>query len=267
MKNVLTLIGICLVMTACSRPSEDTSAASSGPRQAIRSEDSGDLMAYEHQVNVVVEENRVVPLHKEAEAACLKAVAEKCMVLHSEINTEHMLSPTATTLRLRSTAAGVKAVRDSLVLKGKIVSQVTKAENLSKPIQDTAQKLAMLTDYRSKLEALRHTTGAPIDALIKINKELAQVQSDLETAAAEKAGLMQKVETELLELNITSSEQRSAWYPTKLALRSFGKNLADGFGLAISALAYLIPFGLVLGTLGWISRQLWCRLKTFRTRR
>jgi hypothetical protein len=267
MKNVIALIWICLVMAGCSRPSEYTSAVSSDRHHAVRSEDSEEWMAYEHQVEVIVEENRVVPLHKEAEAACLKAVAEKCMVLQSEINTERMLSPTATTLRLRSTAAGVKAVLDSLALKGKIVSQITKAENLSRPIQDTAQKLAMLTDYRSKLEALRHTTGAHIDALIKINKELAQVQSELETAAAEKAGLMQKVKTELLELNITSSDQRSAWYPTKLALRSFGKNLADGFGLAISALAYLIPFGLMLGTLGWISLHIWRRFKTFRMRR
>jgi hypothetical protein len=79
-----------------------------------------------------------------------------------------------------------------------VILQSTSAEELSGPLEDGAKKLALLRDYREKLEALRPRAANDFDNLIKINHELAQVQGELEEAAGKQASLQQRVDTEPL---------------------------------------------------------------------
>lgn len=93
----------------------------------------------------------------------------------------------------------------------------------------------MLLDYREKLEALRPRTANDFDKLIKINHELAQVQGELEDAASKQASLQQRVDTELLEVTITSEQQRTFWHPIAQSLREFSSSLSQGTAITISA--------------------------------
>ena len=133
----------------------------------------------------------------------------------------------------------------------------TSAEDLAGPIQDTAKQLAMLTDYRSKLEALRSRSNNDVDALIKLNRELADTQSQIEALTGEQAQLVQRVETEILNVTISSYESRSFWSPIGDSTSEFGDHLSEGIASAITAMAYIIPWSLVLLLLIWVARKLW----------
>ena len=122
----------------------------------------------------------------------------------------------------------------------------------------------MLKDYRSKLEALRDRAGNDIDSLIKVNKELAQVQSELEAVTGNHAHLMQRVETEILNVSIHSVQNQAFWRPITLAITDFGGNFSQGISIAITGIAYLIPWGLFVLFVVWAGRRLWLRWKGVR---
>jgi hypothetical protein len=135
------------------------------------------------------------------------------------------------------------------------------AEDLAKPIADSKKKLEMLNDYRSKLESLRTRASTDVDALIKVNKELAEVQSAIEAETGTDSELMQRVDTELLNISISSQAQRAFWRPISDAFTDFKSNLSDGISSVVTALAYLLPWGLTLLILGLAGRKLWLALK------
>jgi flagellar biosynthesis chaperone FliJ len=161
------------------------------------------------------------------------------------------------TLRFRAKAAGIKKLIAVLAAQGKVASQSTTAEDLAGPIADTAKQLAMLTDYRSKLEALRARPNNDVDALIKLNRELADTQSQIEALTGQQAHLVQRVETEILNVTISSYQSQSFWSPIGESFSDFGGHLSEGVATAITALAYIIPWGLVVWLIVWVVRKLW----------
>lgn len=216
------------------------------------------FLAYEHSVRIETAHDQVAAAHASVEAACRQAQPDPCDILESRVNTGE--SPTAF-LKLRATAAQVKALVAGLKDKGEVTDQTTSAEDLAAPIADATKQLAMLTDYRGKLEGLQAKAVNDVESLIKLNRELAEVQSRIEALAGQQAHLMKRVRTEVLMLRIETQGGRSAWQPVGRALRDFGRNLAEGTSTAIIGVAFLLPWAVVLGLFGWLLRWLWKRRK------
>jgi hypothetical protein len=118
-----------------------------------------------------------------------------------------------------------------------------------------------LQDYRTKLEGIRGSATNTIDTLIRISKELAEVQSETEGLSGKRAKLIERVQTETLTVEIGANQSPSSWKPITAALAEFGDNLSRAAATAITAIAYLIPWLIVLIALVWIIRWLWSRRK------
>jgi len=215
-------------------------------------------IAYERMIALDVEDSRVATVYKSVESACEQAIAEQCVILESQLNTGRYVSAS---LRMRAKPEGIRKIIASMSTQGEVVRQSVNAEDLASPIEDSAKKLAMLNDYRTKLEALRGKASSDIDALIKVNKELAQVQNDIEGLAGERAHLIQRVETEILNVSISSIEGGTFWRPIGNAISDFTRNLSSGISGVITALAYMLPWGIMLIVLWWGGRKLWSRRK------
>lgn len=210
-------------------------------------------LAYEHSVSIDADDDQVARLFEAAQTACREAAAEACAILDARISRGET---SFATLRFRAKAAGIKKLIEVVSAQGRVSSLSTTAEDLAGPIEDTAKKLAMLTDYRTKLEALR-VRAADVDSLIKLNHELAGVQSQIESLTGDQAHLVQRVETEILNVSISSYQNRSFWSPISESTSGFGGNLSQGIATAITALAYMIPWGLVVALIVWGIRVLW----------
>lgn len=252
---------LCLAVSGCAKKEESSAMAPAEPEAKLANSPSR-YMAYEHYVALDVEDNLVAAVHKAAETACLQTVAEQCVILESHLNTGRYVSAN---LKVRARPEGIRKLIATLSTQGEVVSQSVTAEDLAAPIEDSARKLQMLSDYRSKLEALRGKASGDIDALIKVNKELAQVQSEIEALSGEKAHLMQRVETEILTVSVSSVNARSFWRPIGNALTDFTRNLSDGVSSAITALAFIIPWSIMLMLFWWGGRKLWSRRKRLAT--
>jgi hypothetical protein len=249
---------LLLALGACSkREASEGATAQALAAPAMKSATAPDRqLAYEHSLTLDVEDRDIASTFQAAEAGCRADAEDLCVILDSRIDTGP--SPSAS-LRLRAKAAGIRRLIGILVRNGGVVHQSTTAEDLTGPIEDGTKRLAMLNDYRSRLEALRGRAGSDVDSLIKVNHELAEVQSDIEAAAGAQGSLQQRAQTEILDVSFGSLHRRSFWKPIGQATADFRSNLSQAVAGVITALAYLIPWMLLVLALGWVVRRLWFR--------
>lgn len=266
MNRLLIACLLLVVVTGCSPKSESAPAgvlhkeraAVADPVRPPGAVAPRRTLAYEHSLQIEIPEEKLAATHQAALAACREASADLCEVLDSRINTGKYAS---SSLRLRAKPNGIQKLIASIGKQGEITGQSTTTEDLAGPIQDVEKKLAMLTSYRAELEALRKRPGNDADALIKLTRELAQVQSEIEAADGTQANLVRRVETEILTINIQAERNKSFWQPISVAASDFGGSLSQGISSAITGVAYLLPWSFVLGLLFWVGRKLWRRRK------
>lgn len=257
MKRLIPCLLILAVLSGCAKKEEPAAAA---PAKTMAREASapGSALAYEHSLSIDTEEQKVAATFEAAQAACREAASQLCTVLESRLNTGRSAWAS---LKFRAKPEGIRKIVLALSKEADVVEQSTSAEDLATPIADSTKKLAMLKDYRSRLEALRSRAGNDVDALIKANRELAQVQSELEATEGAHAHLVQRIETEILEVFIRSGEHQAFWKPIGFAISDFGGNLSRGISVAITGIAYLLPWAVVLFIGIWGGRKLWSRRK------
>jgi hypothetical protein len=226
------------------------SAGAAGQGQTKPSEATR-FLAYEHSIYLEADEEKVLPIFEAAQAACRDAVDDSCVILNAQVSSGDSASAS---LRFRAKAGGIRKLISVLSAQGKIASQSTSAEDLAGPIADTAKQIAMLTDYRTSLEALRGRTSNDLDALMRLTRELADVQSQIESLSGSQAGLTQRVQTELLNVSINSHRGHSFWGPIADSTTEFGDVLSSAIAAVILAVAYLLPWVVVIGGIAWVAR-------------
>jgi hypothetical protein len=257
MKRLL-LPGLILILTSGCAKQEEPAAMAPAASKAAPAAESRSFLAYEHSLSIDVEEQKVAAIFEAGQAACREASEELCTVLESSLSSGRAATAF---LKFRAKPNGIKRIVAALSKQAEVTDQSTTAEDLAAPIADAAKKLSMLKDYRSKLEALRGRASNDVDALIKVNRELAQVQSELEATEGSHAHLVQRVETEILKVSVRSIQHRAFWKPIGFAISDFGGNLSRGISSAITGIAFLIPWAVVLLFGVWGSRKLWRRWK------
>lgn len=257
MTRLLTTLLLLAAVAGCSNQFGPAKLAET-PSSVVSSNAANRYLAYEHSILIDAEEGKVRAVHAAGLAACRAAAVDLCTVLQSRITTGRY---TTAALKFRAKPSGIKKLMAALGGQAEITQQSTNAEDLAGPVEDGAKKLSMLNDYRARLEVLRGRASNDVDALIKVNRELAEVQAELEAMTAKQAQLMQRIETEILDVTIRSDHNQSFFGPIARSTSDFGSNLSQGISTAITGVAYLAPWALVFGLLGWAVRKLWRRRK------
>ncbi|WP_374581882.1 DUF4349 domain-containing protein [Pseudoduganella sp.] len=261
--SVLALV-LLSGLQGCSRPADvgmqrmaevaaEYSTADSAAGGA-QQEQRGKYLAYEHSVTVDAAEGDVKPLLDKLVAACHADVANQCTLLASGVQGGRESSAN---VRVRIKRPGVDKLVALAAAGGEVASRNTAAEDLEGPIRDNAKRLDMLRSYQQKLQALEAKSSNNVEALVKLSQELASVQSELEAATGVEARLMERVNMDLLNIAIQSRTQRGFWSPVKRALGDFGSNLSEGIASAVTGVAYLIPWALILLVVGALGRKIW----------
>ena len=241
---------VLITLGGCSRPQEGAAHGEQAPAPVAA--DATRQLAYAHSVRFDAAPERLPAIHAAGLAACRDAGAAACTLLESRIDSEPRAGAA---LKFRARPQVIPKLIAALGAQAELAHQSTSAEDLSGPIADNARQLAMLEDYRARLEDMRGRAANDIDALIKVNHELADVQATLEQAAGKRAELAQRVETEILQVAISSEAHRPFWTPIGRALRGFGGNLAKGIAYAITALPYLLPWLVMIALAVWALRR------------
>ncbi|MCJ8273398.1 MAG: DUF4349 domain-containing protein, partial [Psychrosphaera sp.] len=249
---------VLLVMTLCGC-SGSLMSSSGNSNQAFMMVDRqqsghGAYLAYEHSVSVNVHHDKIQQTHQSILNSCKADQTNQCTMLNASIDTGNRQ---ISEIKLRIQPAGVADIVKLATDAGKMSSQSTDVTDLGEQFVDTQQSIDRLSDYKKSLRALKQKSGQDIDALVKLAQEEAKVQTDLEYAMGEKAQLLKRVQTDILNITLNSQGSLPFWQPINESMSGFGGNLSKGISQSITAVAFLIPWILVLLCLMYLLRFIW----------
>lgn len=260
MRRPISMLALASLLAACSARQQAPQSALAETGQTRVGHQRAAGIAYEHAVELEVPGARMRQTATAVQQACAALPAHGCTLLESSIRGGLTASAS---VRMRITPDGVNQVLHALDGRGKLVSQSSKGEDLVEPIQDGERKMAMLNAYREQLQTLAGQRALAPEAMIKLHRELAEVQSEIEKAATSQAQLRRRVDTELLTVAMHERASAGQAGKVKQALEDFGDDLLHGVAMLITFVASTIPFA-VAGAIGYAA---WRRLRARRRHR
>ncbi len=260
MARLCLLLAIIISLSACSS-SETTFDNASGGKSSeaeLKQRSTNNYLAYEHSVTVDTTEESISSLYQNIINTCSEERTKNCTILNSNIDSGKFISAK---IKLRISPDGVDDIIAIATKEGKVTNQSTSVEDLATDIIDGAKRIDMLKSYREKLIALEKKASDDIESLIKVSSELSAVQSQLEAAEGSKAHLVERVNLDIVNITLVVEASRSFWRPIIESLDEFGNHLSEGIAEAITGIAYLTPWFIVLLGFVYILRFLWKRSK------
>jgi hypothetical protein len=250
MRRWMLLLTITTLFAGCSGKHNASNSDAAAMAETRVGHKRAARVAYEHEVEMEVPSGRIRQVAGAVQQACAALPERGCTLLEASIRSG---SDAGATVRMRVIPEGVNKVLGSLDGRGKILAQSSKGEDLAEPIEDAERKMAMLTGYRDQLQTLARQRALDPEALIKLHRELAEVQSSIDNAATSRAQLRRRVDTELLTVAVHEHAKAGQGSKVRQAVEDFGEDLLRGVAMLITFVASTIPFALagIVGYLAW----------------
>jgi len=254
--RLLLFAGLLLpALAACSKKQEV--GPGSIPGQTSK---PGAMLAYEHTLFVQMPSAQIAGHVSAAREACDANRFGACTVLRIT------QSGSGAELLVRIVPSGVEPLTKLAAQDGVVTSRESRAEDLADAVQDTQRKQAQLDAYAAHLEELAARKDIGVSDLIALARERAQVQTEREGLLNEAAQQKRRIETNLLTIKFGDSDVESRGHRLAASFTELLDRLVDGIGDALSALAYGLPFLLLLLPVCLVWLWAWRRL-TARWRR
>jgi len=222
-------------------------------------EQGNEFLAYQHTVVVDTSESELPRSFQAVSNACAADRENLCTVLHSELNSGEY---DRAEIRMRVKSEGIAALVELAAGSGDVVRRSTYVEDLAKTIADIDKRIAILTATRDRLFELEERGTDDVESLIKITTELTRVQAELEEALGQSAYQRQRIDLDILTIEFVVESGRSFWSPVGESMSSFTQLLSEGLADTIGAIAYLLPWSLLLLAVGYLLRKLWKRSRS-----
>lgn len=257
--RVAAVIGFAVLTTlavsACSRNSLAPGGVALRAAE-LRVDQEHSTLAREHSVTVEVPETELDARFQSLADRCKTDTAHHCTILQSDVSTGQFASGL---MKLRIDPGAVEELIAFAASLGRLEHRSTKVEDLAEAIQDTQSRVEMLTNYRKQLLELQAKAATNVDAAIKIASELSTVQGNLEQVNGQAAFQTKRTTTDIVSIHLAVTEQKAFWRPIGEAVRDFFGNLSNGISQAITAVAYILPWLLVVIPGLYLVRFLWRR--------
>ena len=235
-------------------PQDAPSAPSqpSGPAPAL-------YLAYSYGVGFELPSNRLASVMDAHIQACQAAGPRLCQLVGSNKNgdpesyMEGFVSLRAEPGWLRTFMSWLSAQADAAG--GRIISQTTNTEDLTRSIVDTEARLRAQTALRDRLQELLRSRPGRLSDLLEVERELARVQGEIDAVQSNLAVMRTRVSMSELTLNYRSAPRpvgSDTLEPLRQAFANFLGIIVSGFAAIIVIIAGLIPIAVVAVPLIWL---------------
>jgi hypothetical protein len=257
--GILGLAFVCIIgITACNRNSHLGSEQQPAlmMSQSLRAESAHGTLSREHSVTIEVPESDLHSNFQRLTDRCTADSANHCTIVQSDVSSGQFSTGL---VKLRIDPRAVEDLIAFAASLGRLEHRSTQVEDLAEAIQDTQSRIEMLTTYRKQLLELQSKAGTNIDAAIKVASELSTVQSSLEQATGQAGYQAKRTATDAVIIRLRVTEQKAFWRPIRDSMRNFLGNLSEGISQAITAVAFILPWFLVVIPGLYLVRFLWRR--------
>jgi len=219
---------------------------------------AANTLGREHDVGIAIPGRDLESSFRRIVERCTADFAHHCTLLQSDLASGQF--PYGV-IKIRTDPDAVDPLIAFATHFGRLERRSTTVEDLGDAIQDTRARIQMLTDYRKQLLALQAKSVTNVDAAIKIASELSTVQGNLERANGDAANQSKRTSTEVVKFTLAPTDEGGFWRPIGNAVHDFFGNLSSGVAQAITAVAYILPWTVVVIPGLYLVRFLWRRRK------
>lgn len=225
-------------------------------------------MAYRYNYDFALPVGSVPSSAERHAQICLDAGPKLCQII-SRSTQEYNPDNVSASLYLRAEPEWLvgytKTMMDTVEgADGKMTSSSVSAEDLTRQILDVDARLSAQTTLRERLTALLETRDAKLPDLLALERELARVQGEIESATSNLKALRQRVGMSIVNVNYQTRSRAvstSAVAPVGRALKQFVSTLSEGLASVITFLAMMLPWFLLvilpgIFSLVWLKRRL-----------
>ena len=214
------------------------------------------FIATRHRLEIIASEQN---LPKAWESVITFCGTIRCEVLSSSISTKTSASMPSGTISLRTVPEDLQKLLAHVESQGKVVQRTTENEDKTAAVVDTEARLKNLTSFRDSLRTMQAKPSVTVKDLLEIQKQLADVQSQLDSDTTQRKILA--TETEKVAVAITFRAERSGksgiLAPIWDALRESGTVLAESIAALITVIVSIIPWLLLIVPGSWLLVQFW----------
>lgn len=219
---------------------------------------SAPSIAYAYRFALELPADKTAGLMARHEQACVAAGPAVCQIISSQSRRLGQDSVDAG-LELRAAPAWIARFRNGLAGQaeaagGRIASAETESEDLTRQLVDTEARLRAQTTLRDRLQQLLATRNGSLEELLKVERELATVQGEIDATRSGLTVMRTRVATSRLNISYQSGGQLapdSVFLPVVAALHGALGAFMSAVGVLITFAAVILPFVLVLGPLVW----------------
>lgn len=216
-------------------------------------------LAYSYGLGLEIPSERLSTIMDAHVQACQAAGPRQCQLVNSNRSgdpqsyMEGYVSLRGEPAWLRTFMAGMSAQVDDAG--GRIISQTTNSEDLTRQIVDTEARLRALTALRDRLQELLRSRPGRLADLLEVERELARVQGELDATQSNLAVMRTRVSMSELTINYRSAPRpvgSDTLEPLRQAFANFLGIIVAGFAAIITIIAGLIPIAVVVAPIAWL---------------
>lgn len=221
-------------------------------------------LAYSYRMGLELPGDRLIGVMEGHAAACRNAGPRLCQLIGAgrdgdpQSYIQGSLSIRGEPRWLQQFMAGVEA--QAREAGGKIKSQATATEDLTRAIVDTEARLRASRALRDRLQRLLESRPGRLSDLLEVERELARVQGEIDATESNLAVMRTRVAMSELTISYESSARPVAsdtFEPLARALAGFLGLVVQGLAAIVMLVAILIPWALLAAGLAWLA--LWIR--------
>jgi len=216
-------------------------------------------IAYAYNFQLQYAAQTVEPAMDAHREACMSAGADMCQVVASSSSSQNETRANAH-LQIRATPDWLRTFLGGLEddvtgNDGDIVSSNMSSTDLSRPILDAEARLSAQRALRERLTLLLARDDAEIDDLVALERELARVQGNIESAESNLRNMRGRVTMSTADfqyrtrVTVTSS---GATNPLSNALRDVVRNVSTGLSAVITFTALFAPWLILIIPAIWL---------------
>jgi len=219
------------------------------------------MIAYVYNDVIWAPADRVKPLMQLHQKACVDAGPIVCQVVSIQ---QSQGEDASATLELRATPAWVAKLHgrldgDLTAAGGRMTHSEVSSEDLTRSIVDGEAQLRAQTTLRDRLQKLLAERPGDLSELLDVERELARVQGEIDSAQSTLAVMKTRVATSSLTLTYQSEQPTAraagSWGVLVEALRDIQSTLASSLGLLVKIAAFALPWLLIVGLPLWLLRK------------
>ena len=217
-------------------------------------------IAYAYSYALSLPRDRGAEMMSRHELACVSAGAGYCQVISAQA--DWTAREPGGRLELRGQPEWINRFRSDLALDarnvgGRLDEAVTEGEDLTRGIDTVTTGAKTTASLAERIRQLQARSGGTLAQRLEIERQLADLQGQLDAQQVELRALNARVQSARLTLDYRQGGMMAADSPTRPVARALG----DAFGLSMGMLAILITAGSVLLPIVVIGGAVWWAIR------